>query len=193
MSPRLSPLRHALPLLALLATPAAAELCPPLPDMSAERDRLHADLRVAPDPMTARGLSDALWEIWTTAPDPVSQEMLDSGVERLRLGDHARAIAMFDTLTGYCPHYAEGFNQRAFARFLQGDHAAALPDLDAALEIAPRHVGALSGKALVLMELGRNEAALAALEAALDLHPWLNERALVPVLEDRIAGAHAAP
>jgi len=101
-------------------------------------------------------------------------------------GDLRNAVAAFDALIAYCPDYAEGYNQRAFARYLRQDFAPALEDLDAALARSPRHIGALSGKALTLMGLGRDREALATLRAALALNPWLSERALVPVLEERL-------
>lgn len=153
---------------------------------SAERAALHGDLAEAADPAAAQPLNAALWQIWTTAPDPDAQALLDAGLERLRLGDRATAVESFTALIAYCPDYAEGYNQRAFARFLGQDFAPALTDLDLALERDPRHIGALSGRALTLMGLGRDREALAALEAALALHPWLNERQLVPELRRRL-------
>ncbi len=87
-----------------------------------------------------------------------------------------RAIAAFDTLIEYCPQYAEGYNQRAFANFLQQDYALALEDLELALARNPNHIAAMSGKALTLMELGRHEAGQAVLREALKLNPWLAER-----------------
>ena len=86
---------------------------------------------------------------------------------------------MLDDLVAYCPDYAEGFNQRAFAAFLAEDYAAALTDLDMALAIMPDHVAALSGKALTLMGLGRHDEAQVVLREALKLNPWLGERALL--------------
>ncbi len=79
----------------------------------------------------------------------------------------------------YCPDYAEGYNQRAFASYLAQDFASALVDLDRALEIVPNHIAALSGKGLTLMGLGRNEEAQEALRAAVEMNPWLQERSLL--------------
>jgi len=91
-----------------------------------------------------------------------------------------------DQLVAYCPEYAEGYNQRAFARFLRADYQLALDDLDIALGLSPRHTGALTGKALTLIRLGRDPEAQAILREAVALNPWLNERALItdPVGED---------
>lgn len=162
----------------LLAGPALAE-CPAVPDTANERANLLSQLRVAPDPGIAQGLNAQLWEIWLTAPDERAQIMLDSAVERMRLGDLDRAIATLTDLIDYCPDYAEGYNQRAFAHYLRQEFAPALADLDRALAILPEHIGALSGKGLTLIGMGRAAAAQDALRAAVDLHPWLSERALL--------------
>lgn len=162
----------------LLASPVFAD-CPAVPETSADRAALLAQLKVAPDPGAAQVLNAQLWKIWLTAPDTRAQGMLDGAVERMRLGDLDRAITELDALVSYCPEYAEGYNQRAFAYYLKRDFAPALADLDRALAILPEHIGALSGKGLTLIGMGRAAAAQEALRAAVDLHPWLSERALL--------------
>ncbi|RVT85943.1 tetratricopeptide repeat protein [Rhodobacteraceae bacterium CCMM004] len=125
-----------------------------------------------------------MWEIWTDAPDEIAQALLDDGMARRSSYDFLGAQAAFDRLVGYCPDYAEGYNQRAFVAFLRQDYAAALEDLDRALARAPSHVGALSGKALTLMGLGRMDAAQETLRAALRLNPWIPERGLLLPAEE---------
>lgn len=163
----------------LLATPAVAEVCPAAPDHAEEQARIIADLRVARTSGEASVLTQSLWRLWTDAPDAMAKTMLDEGMALLSGGRPAIAVQRFDALVAYCPDYAEGYNQRAFASYLQLDFAAALVDLDAALAINPQHVAALSGKALTLMGLGRNTEAQEVLRAALALNPWLEERALL--------------
>ena len=168
-------------LVTLLAGPVLAQggSCPPAPDHEAERQALIETLRVAPDPGGAQVASTALWAIWTDAPDERSQEMLDRGMRRIAARDLSGATEALDALVAYCPDYAEGYNQRAFAAFLRGDLAGALPDLDRALELSPEHLGALSGRALTLIGLGRDAEGQQALREALRLNPWLAERALL--------------
>jgi tetratricopeptide (TPR) repeat protein len=177
-------MRPASALLALLAAgalagPALAEGCASVPDISADLDALIEEARAAPTERFARPIAARMWELWTRAPDSRAQELLDSGMARLRVADYPAAVAAFDALVAYCPDYAEGYNQRAFANFLQGELRLALADLDLALERSPRHVGALSGKAMTLFVLGELQAGQEALRAALDLNPWLAERALL--------------
>ncbi len=124
----------------------------------------------------ARELNTRLWEIWTTAPDAAAQEMLDSGMSRRASFDFLGAKKNLDALIAYCPHYSEGYNQRAFVFFLRGEYEAALKDLDKTLDIMPDHIGAASGKALTLLNMGREAEGQIALRHALTLNPWLAER-----------------
>ena len=93
--------------------------------------------------------------------------------------DFLAALDAFNRLVDYCPHYAEGYNQRAFVNFLREDFAAALDDLDRALARRPTHVAALSGKAMTLMGLGRHDEAQLVLREALALNPWIPERSFL--------------
>ena len=165
--------------LVLVAKTAFADGCPVAPDHSASVDRLYGEIQDAPNELAARQYSDQLWELWLEAPDEPSQMMLDAALRAMRVGDFLRAMDRLDTLVGYCPFYAEGYNQRAFVNFLRGDYDAALPDLDQAIALSPRHTGALTGKALTLIQLDRNTEAQSVLREAVALNPWLSERFLL--------------
>jgi tetratricopeptide (TPR) repeat protein len=136
-------------------------------------------MQVAPDEGAARALSGEMWEIWLDAPDELAQAMLDEGLALLQTGAHASSRRVLSRLVDYCAEYPEGYNQRAFAAFLQGDYEAALVDLDAAIALQPVHLGALTGKALTLIRLGRDDEAQEVLRVALAINPWLSERALL--------------
>lgn len=158
---------------------AMAQGCPPGPDFSREHAALMRDLKAAPDETRANLVADRIWRLWTSAPDEHAQELLDRGMERREAYDFEEAEAQFDALVAYCPAYAEGYNQRAFIRFLREKYDESLDDLDRTLEIAPDHFAALSGRALVLIRQGRPELAQQALRRAVALHPWIRERHLL--------------
>ncbi|MDJ1007910.1 MAG: hypothetical protein QNJ13_08810 [Paracoccaceae bacterium] len=171
---------HVSAVLAALLMPALAQAaCPPGPEIEEPSARLILELREAENEMAARALNAELWTLWLQAPDAEAQSLLDDGIARLRVADHAGAEAAFTALIAYCPDYAEGYNQRAFSAYLRGDYGQALEDLDLALVRRPTHIGALSGRALTLMGLGRVEAGQRALRDALALNPWLSERHLL--------------
>lgn len=172
--------------LTLAAGPALA--CPSVLVDETKKAQLMESVRTATSEEEAKVLNDQLWEIWANAPDSYSQELLDEGMSRRSSYDFAGAAAAFDALVEYCPHYAEGYNQRAFVNFLRQDYDAALDDLEVTLSITPDHIGALSGRALTYMGLGRNEEARRDLTEALKLNPWLPERRLMPQLEQATGG-----
>ena len=161
------------------AVPLAANACPDLPDRSAEMAALVDAARAAPNEMKGREVGRQMWDIWAVAPDTQAQAILDRGLARLSGYDYLGAISDFDKLIAYCPDYAEGHNQRAFAYFLSGNFDEAVISLGHALALNPSHVAARAGMALSLMQLGRLDEARVELMAALDLNPWLSERALV--------------
>ena len=165
--------------LCLSTAPLVAETCPAVVDQSARQDELLAQLRVAQTPAAAQSLNGQLWEIWLMAPDAQSQAMLDEGMRRRAGFDLLGSIEVLTRLINYCPDYAEGYNQRAFALYIGQDFSSALADLDQTLRIEPNHIGAMSGKALTLFGLGRNSEGQAVLRDAVRLHPWLSERALL--------------
>lgn len=168
-------MRHLVLALCCLASPAFAA-CPPPPAIQAEADAILARIQASPDQRSARVLSNELWRLWAKAPDVKAQGLLDEGMARRESYDFNGAIDRFDELIAYCPDYAEGYNQKAFANFLRGDYEAALKDLDLALERSPRHVAAMAGKALTLLGMGRTDDGQLVLREALELNPWLSER-----------------
>jgi tetratricopeptide (TPR) repeat protein len=168
---------------AVLAAPAVADQCPAGPNHSARIAEIILALNDAPSAQASRPLSQELWELWLDAPDAAAQDMLDQGMAQREGADFLSARDTLDGLVEYCPNYAEGYNQRAFASFLRRDYAAALVDLDAALALMPNHIAALSGKGLTLMGLGRSEEGQDALRGALGLNPWLAERSLIAAPE----------
>jgi tetratricopeptide (TPR) repeat protein len=165
-------------LLFVLPSFALAE-CPSVPDRSAALERLSERAHSAGNDMEGRQISGEMWKIWLEAPDAAAQAILEQGMARRESFDFLGALSSFDRLVAYCPHYAEGFNQRAFVHFLTRHYGKALVDLDAALALNPGHVGALSGRALTLLELGRLDEARDQLNEALAINPWLSERFLL--------------
>ena len=163
----------------LFSHPAVAAGCPPVADRSDDLARITSQLSMSEREQDARPLTEQLWLIWRDAPDAKAQALLDRGAGQILDSDYLGARDTFDALVEYCPDYAEGYNQRAFASYLRRDFSAALFDLDKALEILPNHVAALAGRGLTLLGLGRNVEAQDALRAAVALNPWLAERRLI--------------
>lgn len=169
--------------LCLCAAPAFAETCPAAADHSAAEAHLYAQLQALPSPVGSRELTSALWMLWVQAPDDKAQALLDEGMRQREGYNLIGAREALDALIEYCPAFAEGYNQRAFANFLDANYEGALYDLDIALQLSPNHTGALTGKGLALMRLSRNAEAIEVFQKAVDLNPWLAERALLEQLK----------
>jgi tetratricopeptide (TPR) repeat protein len=144
-------------------------------------DALMKRLAEAATEVEGRSAEDAVWRYWLDeAPTAEVRGHIDEGMRKRDGYDFAGAEAEFDRVVELAPGYAEGYNQRAFARFLRDNMEGALADLERTLELKPVHFGALSGMYHVLFRMGRTEAATANLEKAVALHPWLKERSLLP-------------
>ena len=163
-------------------TTGALAQCPKNPAISEELDEAYRSLKFAKFPRDAQVATDVLWSLWTRAPDNRAQRLLNRGMMNLQLGNLAAAEGLLSALIEYCPDYAEGYNQRAFARYLAGDFDAALPDLVRTLSILPRHLGALSGKGLTHLALGQPELAEIEFRRELALNPFTADRDLIPNL-----------
>jgi tetratricopeptide (TPR) repeat protein len=179
-------LTHACRFIVLLAMLVAAALPAVAGEAEdrAELDRLFAQLRVAPDPVTADGLADRIWRIWSTPSDPELAARMTEAMASHASRGLTPALALLDALVADYPDYAEGWNQRATLRYLNGDYDGSLADIDRVLALEPRHFGALAGRVLILLARGDRAGALRDMATALGIHPFLNERRLFPELED---------
>ena len=153
--------------------------CPINQLIISDLNQIYSDLKFAKSPQDARNFTDQLWILWTKAPNDEAQQLLDGGMLKMRQGDLNAAEATLTELVIYCPDYAEGYNQRAFARYLSSNFKDALPDLEKALSILPRHLGALSGAGLTYLALGQASKAEIQFRKALALNPFTPERDLI--------------
>ena len=162
------------------ASAAIGGECAPNIDIDAKLNALYAELKDSGSEAQSKSLSAQLWDQWLKAPDSEAQGLLDQGMTRRNLGDLAGSRAVLTQLVKRCPDYAEGWNQRAFSRYLAQDYKAALKDLLVALSLRPRHLGAISGKALTHAALGNRDAARQEILRALRLNPFTPERHMFP-------------
>jgi tetratricopeptide (TPR) repeat protein len=165
--------------LLVLSLPALAE------DAKADAalDQLFAQLRVAPDPMAAHQIDQAIWAVWTNPSDPTLNARMREVLLARGTGNIARALRLADQLVLDYPDYAEGWNQRATFHYMMGNLDLSIADCARVLALEPRHFGALSGRALIYLQQGKRALALKDMAAALAVHPFLTERQLFPELD----------
>jgi len=134
---------------------------------SAEFVILLEQLASAETELEGRAAEASVWRYWFD-------------MQRRKAYDYEAAEKYLDEVVKLAPHYAEGYNQRAFVRFLRDNPIAAEIDLQNTLKLEPKHFGALSGLFHVLRMQDRQDAALSALKEAVKIHPWLQERFALP-------------
>ena len=148
---------------------------------ASQRDRLFKALKTAKTEREGRLAENAIWNWWLDqAPTLEVREAIDHGMKRREAYDFEAAEEALDKAVEQAPDYAEGWNQRAFVRFLRDNIDGSLSDLEKAVELDPDHFAAWSGMYHVLIRMGRPEVAVAALSRAVTIHPWLKERGMLP-------------
>lgn len=164
---------------ALFAAGPIAAMCATPPDRSDLRAELFAELEAATNEGDGRAAANEIWRFWSEAPDDVSQDLLDEGITAIRYADYAKAETGLRDLTEYCPAYAEGWNQYAFALFLQGKYDPSRAALEKTLRLEPDHFGALAGIGLTYLRQDKPALAQIWLRRAVTVNPWINERTLL--------------
>jgi tetratricopeptide (TPR) repeat protein len=124
------------------------------------------------DPVVRSMAESALWAVWFRADTPENNQTLDE-VRTLIANRRLDAAEELSTrLIIRAPKFAESYNQRAIARFLQGQFAESAEDCQRVLQLNPYHIGAVSGLAQCQLELNQPREALRTLKQASKLQPY---------------------
>lgn len=126
-------------------------------------------------PAEARAIEGQIWTIWQASGSDTTDLLLMRVDEFLREDAAEPAIHLLNEVVSLSPDYAEGWNKRATAYYLQDDYKAALQDVEHTLRLEPRHFGAWSGLGTILLGLGEDARALRAYRRALQINPHLTE------------------
>jgi tetratricopeptide (TPR) repeat protein len=115
----------------------------------------------------------ALWEIWCRSGDPETDRLLQEGIEVMGQQALDRAVEIFSRVIARAPEFAEGYNKRATALYLQGEYRRSIADCEATLDRNPYHFACLSGQGLCYLALRQFRQAETCFRKALSLHPRL--------------------
>jgi tetratricopeptide (TPR) repeat protein len=110
-------------------------------------------------------------KLWSRSGSPAMDLLLARGNEAIAEEDYPVAIEHLSALIDHAPDFAEGWNARATAHFLEGDFALAMSDVEHVLALNPSHFGALTGLAAMFEAMDEPRQALAALRLAEKLNP----------------------
>ena len=143
--------------------PGADQADPRLPILFG---RLHAAA-----PAQAHSVEQAIWAIWLETPDSEVNALMSRALGHMGEGELEQAIAVLGAVVERAPGFAEGWNKRAIAHFLNEDYAASVSDIHKTLDLEPRHFGAISGLGLIFMRRNDLPSALKAFERVLEIYP----------------------
>lgn len=127
-----------------------------------------------PDPMTNQMAEHALWSIWFRCGAPEANAELAFGTDCLSDRRYECAFDHFNRALEISPDFAEVYNQRAIALYLQERYADSASDCRRAVELMPCHFGAWAGLGHCHAHMGRLCEALSAYEQALEINPHLD-------------------
>lgn len=167
----------------------AAVLPPPAPaDQNDPRlDELFERIKQTHSSEVAQDIERRIWSIWLDAGDPELNRMMQHGVDAMVSDQLDLAIDLFTVIIEKSPTFAEGWNKRATAFYLNGELAASMGDIERTLALEPRHFGAVSGLGLVFLSSGDKIGALKAFERVLEINPHAQgARAQVRRLEEAL-------
>lgn len=150
---------------ALSAGPAGA-------DQNAENlEPLFKELARAEYPITAQQIEREIWLTWLDSGDEAVDRELKAGIKAMHGGRLDEAIRRFTEVVEMAPDFAEGWNKRATAYYMNGELARSMRDIQKTLSLEPRHFGAISGMGLIFLQRGDEQAALEAFEEVLKIYP----------------------
>ncbi len=138
---------------------------------SAMLDPLFSELAAAQNAVAAMVLEQKIWRIWLASGDEDIDRELEAGISAMSGGRLEDAIRHFGTVIEMAPGFAEGWNKRATAYYLNDQPVKSMQDIRQTLDLEPRHFGAISGMGLIFLQTGDEAAALQAFEEVLKIHP----------------------
>ena len=141
-------------------------------DQSDQRlPELFEQLRSTGEPVVAREAELRIWRIWMNSGRGDIDGIMKEGMEAMQAGRFDDAIGHFGEIVDMAPDFAEGWNKRATAYYLNDDLRESVQDIQRTLELEPRHFGAISGMGLIFLKRGDALGALDAFNAVLAIHP----------------------
>ena len=150
-----------------------AALCLALVGKRCTIDKIAAQLK-DPDPMVNQMAEHALWSIWFRCGSLPANKELCRGTKALNARNFDAAMEHFDRAIELDQDFAEAYNQRAIAHYLQEQFAESAEDAQKAAEKMPCHFGAWAGLGHCHLNLGNLHEALKCYEKALAINPHLD-------------------
>ena len=153
------------------------------------RADLYARLAAAKDGDETAGIVTLLLRAYAESGSDTADLLLRRARQAIGAEEYPDALKILDATIALQPDWAEGWNARATARYLDDDYDGSMADIAQTLKREPRHLGALMGMAAILEARGKTEDALKVYERALAIAPhWRNAQEAADRLKAALAG-----
>jgi tetratricopeptide (TPR) repeat protein len=162
---------------------------PPAQTPAEARADLYARLAASKDADETAGLITLLLHTYAVSGSDTGDLLLRRARQAISAEEYPDAVKILDATIELLPDWAEGWNARATARYLDEDYDGSMADIAQTLKREPRHLGALMGMATILEARGKTEDALKVYERALAIAPhWRNAEEAADRLKAALAG-----
>ena len=153
------------------------------------RADLYARLAASKDADETAGIITLLLHAYSVSGSDTCDLLLHRARQAISAEEYKDALRILDATIALLPDWAEGWNARATARYLNDDYDGSMADIAQTLKREPRHLGALMGMATILEARGKTEDALKVYERALAIAPhWRNAEEAADRLKAALAG-----
>jgi tetratricopeptide (TPR) repeat protein len=173
------------------AQPPQAKQDDPKPKTPAEeRADLYARLAAAKDADETSGIMTRLLHSYSESGSDTADLLLRRARQAIGIENYAAALKILDATVALQPDWAEGWNARATARYLDDDYKGSMADIAQTLKREPKHLGALMGMGMILEAREKREDALKVYERVLEIAPhWRNAEEAADKLKKALAGS----
>jgi tetratricopeptide (TPR) repeat protein len=169
--------------------PQAKQNAPPEKTPAEERAELYTRLAASKDADETSGIITRLLHTYAESGSATGDLLLHRARQAIGGEHYSEALKILDTTIALLPEWAEGWNARATARYLDDDYKGSMADIAQTLKREPKHLGALMGMATILEARGKREEALKVYERALSIAPhWRNAEQAADKLKAALAG-----
>src|ERR1700722_5544288 len=169
--------------------PGAKQAQPPPKTPAEERADLYARLAASKDADETGGIITLLLHSYSESGSDTADLLLRRARQAIGIEQYSDALKILDATIALLPDWAEGWNARATARYLDDDYNGSMGDIAQTLKREPNHLGALMGMGAILEARGKREEALKVYERALAIAPhWRNAQEAADKLKAALAG-----
>jgi tetratricopeptide (TPR) repeat protein len=163
---------------------------PPAKTPAEERADLYARLAASKDADETEGIIGRLLHSYSESGSDTGDLLLHRARQAIGVERYSDALKILDQTIALLPEWAEGWNARATARYLDDDYNGSMADIAQTLKREPNHLGALMGMGAILEARGKREDALKVYERALAIAPhWRNAEEAADKLKAALAGS----